>query len=98
MAGLHRATVKVSEYGLYALVLAQPATGLLATLSGGRPFALFVWQVPALMRHEVLRAWLHFHISLVHGRSPSWCSVMRPQRSFITSCCATMCSMAWRRP
>src|SRR4029077_6799846 len=60
MARLHRATVKLSEYGLYALVLAQPATGLLATLSGGRPFALFVWQVPALMpRHEVLRAWLH---------------------------------------
>jgi cytochrome b561 len=61
MARLHRATVKLSEYGLYALVLAQPATGLLATFSGGRPFALFVWQVPALMlRHEVLRAWLHF--------------------------------------
>ena len=61
MARLHRATVKLSEYGLYALLLAQPATGLLATLSGGRPFALFVWHVPALMpRDEMLRAWLHF--------------------------------------
>ena len=61
MAGLHRAIVKLSEYGLYALVLAQPATGLLATLSGGRPFALFMWHVRALMpQHEVMRAWLHF--------------------------------------
>jgi cytochrome b561 len=61
MARLHRAMVKLSEYGLYALVLVQPATGLLATLSGGRPFALFVWQVPALMaRHEMLREWLFF--------------------------------------
>src|SRR5262245_15770453 len=32
MTTLHRATVTLSEYGLYALLLCQPATGLLITL------------------------------------------------------------------
>ncbi|SRR5712691_6972355 len=63
MTKLHRATVKLSEYGLYALLLGQPATGLLTTLFGGRPFALlFLWRVPPLMpRDEMLRA--AFHLS-----------------------------------
>jgi cytochrome b561 len=56
MSDIHRATVKLGEYGLYALLFIQPATGLLATLSGGRPFALMVWQVsPLLPRNEALR-------------------------------------------
>jgi superoxide oxidase len=59
-AGLHRAAVKLSEYGLYVLLLGQPATGLLTTLFGGRPFTLFVWQFPALVsRDEMLRAVFH---------------------------------------
>jgi cytochrome b561 len=62
MTKLHRATVKVSEYGLYALLLGQPVTGLLSTLFGGRPFALFLWEFPPLMpRDEMLRA--AFHLS-----------------------------------
>jgi cytochrome b561 len=62
MTKLHRATTKLSEYGLYALLLGQPATGLLTTLFGGRPFALFLWQLPPLMpRDEMLRA--AFHLS-----------------------------------
>ena len=57
MTKLHRATVKLSEYGLYALLLGQPATGLLATVFSGRPFALFFWGISPLMpRHEMLRA------------------------------------------
>src|SRR6516162_3668981 len=57
MTKLHRATVKLSEYGLYALLLGQPATGLLATVVSGRPFALFFWGISPLMpRHEILRA------------------------------------------
>ena len=57
MTKLHRATVKLSEYGLYALLLGQPATGLLATVVSGRPFALFFWGISPLMpRHEMLRA------------------------------------------
>jgi cytochrome b561 len=52
----HRTTVKLSEYALYALLFVQPATGLLATLSGGRPFALLAWQIPPLLpRSEELR-------------------------------------------
>jgi cytochrome b561 len=61
MTKLHRATVKLSEYGLYALLLGQPATGLLTTLLGGRPFALFLWRFPPLMpRDEMLQAAFHF--------------------------------------
>jgi superoxide oxidase len=62
MTKLHRAAVKLSEYGLYALLFGQPMTGLLTTLFGGRPFALFLWQFSPLMpRDEILRA--AFHLS-----------------------------------
>jgi hypothetical protein len=62
MTKLHRAVVKLSESGLYALLLAQPATGLLTTLFAGRPFDLFLWRVPPLVpREETLRA--AFHLS-----------------------------------
>jgi cytochrome b561 len=61
MTKLHRATVKLSEYGLYAALLGQPATGLLTTLFGGRPFALYLWRLPPLMpRDEMLQAAFHF--------------------------------------
>jgi cytochrome b561 len=61
MTKLHRAAVKLSEYALYALLLAQPATGLLTTLFGGRPFALYSWWLPPLMpRNEMLQAAFHF--------------------------------------
>jgi cytochrome b561 len=61
MTQLHRAAVKLSEYGLYALLVAQPATGLLTTLFGGRPFALFIWQLSSpIPRDEMLRAAFHF--------------------------------------
>jgi cytochrome b561 len=46
MTALHRLAVRVSEYGLYALLLLQPATGLAQTLLRGRPFELFAWRVP----------------------------------------------------
>src|SRR6516164_5382212 len=55
MTKLHRATVRLSEYGLYAALLAQPTTGLLTTLFGGRPL-----QLPPLMpRHEMLQGVFH---------------------------------------
>ena len=60
MTTLHRGAVKLSEYGLYALLLGQPATGLLMTLFGGRPFALLLWRVPAvLVPDQTLRAAFH---------------------------------------
>jgi cytochrome b561 len=55
MTKLHRATVKCTEYGLYVLLLSQPSTGLLTTLFGARPFALFVWQFSPLMRDNILQ-------------------------------------------
>jgi cytochrome b561 len=61
MTKLHRVMVKLSEYALYALLLGQPATGLITTLLGGRPFALFLWRFPPLMpKDEMLQAAFHF--------------------------------------
>jgi len=60
MTKIHRAIVQSSEYGLYALPLGQPATGLATTLLGGRPFALFLWPIPQLMPGDAaLRAAFH---------------------------------------
>ena len=62
MGKLHRAAVKLSEYGLYALLVGQPVTGMLTTIFAGRPFALFLWRFPPLaVRDETLRA--AFHLS-----------------------------------
>jgi ABC-type sugar transport system substrate-binding protein len=46
MTKVHRTIVQISEYILYALLLAQPATGLGMALFSGRSFALFLWRVP----------------------------------------------------
>jgi cytochrome b561 len=46
MPKLQQRIAKLNEYGLYGLLLVQPLTGLGNTLLHGRPFALFVWQVP----------------------------------------------------
>jgi superoxide oxidase len=40
---------KTSEYGLYALLLLQPLIGLAQSLTRGRHFMLFAWQVPKVM-------------------------------------------------
>jgi superoxide oxidase len=52
MGRLHITGVHLSEYGLYLLLLAQPLTGLADTLLRGRPFALFVWTIPALLARD----------------------------------------------
>lgn len=60
MTALHRAAVKLSEYGLYALLLVQPASGFLTEVFGGRPFAVFLWRIPPLVpRDAMLRTALH---------------------------------------
>jgi superoxide oxidase len=41
--------VKASEYGLYALLLLQPLTGLAQSITRGRSFMLFAWHVPKVM-------------------------------------------------
>lgn len=43
---------KLNEYGLYALLLLQPLTGLGDTVFRGRPFTLVVWRVPPLLHAD----------------------------------------------
>jgi superoxide oxidase len=49
MPMLQQLMAKANEYGLYALLLVQPISGLGNVLFHGRPFALFMWEVPALL-------------------------------------------------
>jgi cytochrome b561 len=49
MSKVQQRLAKTSEYGLYALLLFQPLTGLAQSLTRGRHFMLFAWQVPKVM-------------------------------------------------
>jgi cytochrome b561 len=49
MARWHQWGARFSEWGLYGLLLAQPLTGMAATVLGGHRFNLFGIQVPSLM-------------------------------------------------
>jgi superoxide oxidase len=68
---------KTSEYGLYALLLLQPLTGLAQSLARGRSFMLFAWQVPKVMAgnkaftllfHQIhtVSAWLLLGLIVLH--------------------------------
>ena len=52
MPKLQQRLAQLNEYALYALLLIQPLTGLGNTLFHGRSFALFAWQVPALVTRD----------------------------------------------
>jgi cytochrome b561 len=49
MPMLQQLMAKANEYGLYALLLVQPVTGLGNVLFHGRSFSLFIWEMPALL-------------------------------------------------
>src|SRR5580658_8526586 len=49
MPKVQQRLAKASEYGLYALLLFQPLTGLAQSLTRGRHFMLFAWRVPSVM-------------------------------------------------
>jgi cytochrome b561 len=49
MTRLHRFSARLSEYGLYVLLLTQPVTGLAQTISRGAPFELLAWTVPSIV-------------------------------------------------
>jgi superoxide oxidase len=49
MPKLRRWIAEANEYGLYALLLVQPATGLGYAFFRGREFGLFAWHVPVLL-------------------------------------------------
>jgi cytochrome b561 len=69
MTPLHQLVARLSEYGLYALLLIQPATGLAQTILRGRPFEVFAWSIPQLVARDVtlLRT---FHVAHEIG---AWC-------------------------
>lgn len=49
MSRWHQWGARLSEWGLYGLLLAQPLSGMAATVLRGQPFYLFGIQVPSLM-------------------------------------------------
>lgn len=53
MPKLQQWIAKANEYGLYALLFVQPITGLGVAVLHGRPFTLFIWQVPAPLAPDV---------------------------------------------
>lgn len=53
MTPLHQLAARLSEYGLYALLLIQPATGVAQTILRGRPFELFALSIPPLVARDL---------------------------------------------
>ncbi len=53
MSAFGKSIVVASERLLYALMLAQPLSGLLMTMLRGKPFALFWWGIPALLPKDL---------------------------------------------
>jgi cytochrome b561 len=49
MPTIQQRVAHLSEYGLYALLLIQPLTGVAQSLTRGRPFPFLAWQAPAVM-------------------------------------------------
>ncbi len=47
-----RLAARLNEYALYGLLLVQPATGVAQSLYRGKPFALFLWQLPRLAARD----------------------------------------------
>lgn len=52
MPSLQRLAAQLSEYGLYALLLVQPVTGVAQSLYRGRAFDLWLWRVPAVVARD----------------------------------------------
>jgi superoxide oxidase len=53
MTPLHQLGARLSEYGLYALLLIQPATGVAQTILGGHRIQLFTWSIPPIVTKDV---------------------------------------------
>jgi superoxide oxidase len=78
MTPLHQLGARLSEYGLYALLLMQPATGLAQTILRGRTFEVFAWSIPPLVARDVglvgifraaheIGAWCLFALAGLHA-------------------------------
>jgi len=69
MPKLQQWIAKANEYGLYALLLVQPITGLGETVFHGRSFTLFIWQVPVLFEPDAAIRTLFLKAHEVGGRA-----------------------------
>ena len=68
MSKLQQSIAKANEYGLYALLVLQPLTGLGDTAFRGRPFVLFGLTVPEMLEPE--KAVFHvLHAAHIWGAS-----------------------------
>jgi superoxide oxidase len=78
MSPLHQLGARLSEYGLYALLLIQPVTGVAQTILRGRPFEVFAWSIPPLVARNValvgifratheIGAWCLFALAGLHA-------------------------------
>jgi cytochrome b561 len=74
----HQLGARLSEYGLYALLLIQPTTGVAQTILRGRPFEVFAWSIPPLAARDValveilhaaheIGAWCLFALAGLHA-------------------------------
>jgi cytochrome b561 len=52
MSKVQQRLAKASEYGLYAILLIQPLTGLAHSLTRGLPFPILAWEVPSVMSKD----------------------------------------------
>jgi len=71
MTLLHQLGARLSEYGLYALLLIQPATGIAQTILGGHRIELFAWSIPPIVTKDMTFA-VVFHG--VHEIG-AWCMI-----------------------
>jgi cytochrome b561 len=66
MSKVQQWLARTSEYGLYAILLIQPLTGLGQTVTRGRPFRIVAWEVPGMMSRDSVLTEL---IEKLHRRS-----------------------------
>ena len=71
MTEMHRLAARLSEYGLYALLLIQPATGLAQTILKGRQVELFAWSIPPIVRRDLALAGAFHEVHEIGA----WCLV-----------------------
>ena len=72
MTALHRLGARLSEYGLYALLLIQPATGAAQTILLGQRMDLIAWSIPPVAARDMTLA------GMLHGAHEigAWCMIV----------------------
>ena len=95
MPKLQQWIAKANEYGLYALLLAQPISGIGNVLLRGHSFTLFIWEMPALFEANPAIRIVFVEAHEFGGQAlphPHWYACRRralPPPSFARRCAAT---------